>query len=460
VNLLATTADQVTLDDFGKDPFWLILLKVLVIFVALLLLTLFTTWYERRIVAKMQNRPGPNRAGPFGLLQPIADGIKLALKQGITPKNADLFVYLLAPILAATSAMLVFAVIPLGPMVSIFGTETPLQLTDFSVSVLYVFAIASIGIYGIVFAGWSSGSTYSLLGGLRSSAQMVSYEIAMGLSFVAVFLYAGSMSTSEIVNAQTETVSLGGINIEMWFGLLLAPSFIIYLISMVGETNRAPFDLPEAEGELVAGFHTEYSGLRWAMFFLAEYINMINVAAIATTLFLGGWRMPEPIAQIWPGANEGWWPILWFFAKIFVILFVFVWLRGTLPRLRYDQFMKFGWRVLIPVSIVWILLVATWRGVRNEFGSDLRTTLIWLGLALFVFAVFAFILDVRRGSDDEAAEEETPEFDPYAGGYPVPPLPGQEYSVTPRAKATVTATVIASSTDAADTTDEGEGEQS
>jgi NADH-quinone oxidoreductase subunit H len=457
VNLLAsTTADQVSLDDFGKDPFWLVLLKVLVIFVALLLLTLFTTWYERRIVAKMQNRPGPNRAGPFGLLQPIADGIKLALKQGITPKNADLFVYLLAPILAATSAMMVFAVIPLGPMVSIFGTETPLQLTDFPVSVLYVFAIASIGIYGIVFAGWSSGSTYSLLGGLRSSAQMVSYEIAMGLSFVAVFLYAGSMSTSEIVNAQTETVTLGGINIEMWFGLLLAPSFIIYLISMVGETNRAPFDLPEAEGELVAGFHTEYSGLRWAMFFLAEYINMINVAAIATTLFLGGWRMPEPIAQIWPGANEGWWPILWFFAKIFVILFVFVWLRGTLPRLRYDQFMKFGWRVLIPVSIVWILLVATWRGVRNEYGSDLRTTLIWLGLALFVFAVFAFILDVRRSKDDTDDAGKPEEFDPYAGGYPVPPLPGQELAVTPRAKATVTATVVSSTTEPAEGTDEGE----
>jgi NADH-quinone oxidoreductase subunit H len=419
----------------------------------------YLTLWERKLIGWIQIRIGPNRVGPFGLLQPIADGIKLALKQGITPKNADVFVYLLAPILAATSAILVFAVIPLGPMVSIFGTETPLQLTDFSVSVLYVFAIASIGIYGIVFAGWSSGSTYSLLGGLRSSAQMVSYEIAMGLSFVAVFLYAGSMSTSEIVNAQTESVTLAGINIEMWFGLLLAPSFIIYLISMVGETNRAPFDLPEAEGELVAGFHTEYSGLRWAMFFLAEYINMINVAAIATTLFLGGWRMPQPIAQFWPGANEGWWPILWFFAKIFVILFVFVWLRGTLPRLRYDQFMKFGWRVLIPVSIVWILLVATWRAVRNEYGSDLRTTLIWLGLALFVFAVFAFVLDVRRGSDDEAAET-APEFDAFAGGYPVPPLPGQEFTVTPRAKATVTATVVSSRTDDADATDEGEGERS
>ena len=449
MNLLAATTDQVTLLDFGKDPFWLVLLKVVAIFVALLLLTLFTTWYERRIVARMQNRPGPNRAGPFGLLQPIADGIKLALKQGISPKNADMFVYLLAPILAATAAIMVFAVIPMGPMVSIFGTETPLQLTDFPVSVLYVFAIASIGIYGIVFAGWSSGSTYSLLGGLRSSAQMVSYEIAMGLSFVAVFLYAGTMSTSQIVNAQS----------GWWYAVLLAPSFIIYAISMVGETNRAPFDLPEAEGELVAGFHTEYSGLRWAMFFLAEYINMINVAAIATTLFLGGWRMPQPIAQIWPGANEGWWPLLWFFAKIFVILFVFVWLRGTLPRLRYDQFMKFGWRILIPVSIVWILLVATWRGVRNEFGSDLRTTLLWLGLALFVFAVFAFVLDVRRGAKDED-EAPLPALDPDSGGYPVPPLPGQEFTVTPRAKATVSATVVSSTTEGADAPAQGEEEQS
>jgi NADH-quinone oxidoreductase subunit H len=320
--------------------------------------------------------------------------------------------------------------------------------------------VTAVGIYGFVLAGWSSNSPYSLLGGLRSSAQMISYEIAMGLSFVAVFLYAGSMSTSEIVEAQAGSFSIGPVQVSLWYWMLLPVSFVIYLISMVGETNRAPFDLPEAEGELVAGFHTEYSGLRWAMFFLAEYINMINVAAIATTLFLGGWRMPQPIAQIWPGANEGWWPILWFFGKIFVILFVFVWLRGTLPRLRYDQFMKFGWRVLIPVSIVWILLVATWRGVRNEYGSDLRTTLIWLGLALFVFAVFAFILDVRRGSDDDEAAEKAPEFDAYAGGYPVPPLPGQEFTVTPRAKATVTATVVSSRTDEPDTGDEGEGEPS
>ena len=429
---------------FGHDPFWLVVLKALVLFIGLVLLTLFTTWFERRVVARMQQRSGPNRAGPLGLLQPLADGIKLALKEGITPIHADKVVYFLAPMIAAAAAMLVFAVIPLGPVVSIFGVETPLQLTDFPVSVLYVLAIASIGIYGIVLAGWSSGSTYPLLGGLRSSAQMISYEIAMGLSFVAVFLYAGSMSTSQIVAAQ---------GASWWYAVLLVPSFVIYLISMVGETNRAPFDLPEAEGELVAGFHTEYSGLRWAMFFLAEYVNMINVAAVATTLFLGGWRMPPPISTIWPGANEGWWPILWFLGKVMVILFFFVWLRGTLPRLRYDQFMKFGWRVLIPVSIVWILIIATVRALQNEYHFDLRASLFGLGLALLLVALGFYAYDLIRGVDETSEPE--PEFDPYAGGYPVPPLPGQEFIVTRRAKVTVTATALVADSDPSD---DAEGE--
>ena len=253
----------------------------------------------------MQNRIGPNRAGPFGLLQSLMDGFKLAFKEEIIPKTADRAVYSLAPLLSAIPAFLAFAVIPLGPTVSIFGVETPLQLTDFPVSVLYVLAIASIGIYGIVLAGWSSGSTYALLGGLRSSAQMISYEIAMGLSFVAVFLYAGSLSTSQIVAAQE----------RLWYVVLLLPSFLIYVTAMVGETNRAPFDLPEAEGELVGGFHTEYSSLKFAMFFLAEYINMVTVSALATTLFLGGWRAPWPLS-LWEGANTGWWPMLWFLVKI------------------------------------------------------------------------------------------------------------------------------------------------
>jgi len=327
---------------------------------------------------------------------------------------------------------MVFAVVPMGPMVSIFGTQTPLQLTDFPVSVLYVLAIASVGIYGIVLAGWSSGSTYSLLGGLRSSAQMISYEIAMGLSFVAVFLFAGTMSMSQIINAQANS---------WWYIILLAPSCVIYLISMVGETNRAPFDLPEAEGELVAGFHTEYSGLRWAMFFLGEYINMINVSAVAVTLFLGGWRMPPPISTVWPGANEGWWPILWFFLKIFAMLFVFVWLRGTLPRLRYDQFMRFGWKVLIPLSILWILIISAWRGIRNEYQTDMRSTLLWLALILAVLAAFAFVFDVRRGAQKSADEAE--EFDAFAAGHVVPPKPGQTADPTRRAHPVVAGTTVA-----------------
>ncbi|MEO7980131.1 MAG: NADH-quinone oxidoreductase subunit NuoH, partial [Sporichthyaceae bacterium] len=252
---------------FGTDPWWLVLGKTLVVFVFLVVMTLFSIWWERRVVARMQQRIGPNRVGPQGLLQSLADGIKLALKEDIIPKAADKVVFVLAPIISATPAFLAFAVMPFGPEVSIGGHRTNLQLTDLPVAVLYILAVASVGIYGIVLAGWSSGSTYPLLGGLRSSAQMISYEVAMGLSFVGVFLYAGSMSTSEIVAAQG----------DYWYAVLLFPSFVIYVISMVGETNRAPFDLPEAEGELVGGFHTEYSSLKFALFFLAEYVNMVTV---------------------------------------------------------------------------------------------------------------------------------------------------------------------------------------
>ncbi len=246
------------------------------IFLILVLLTLFNIWFERRVVARMQHRIGPNVNGPFGLLQSLADGVKLALKEDLIPKAADKVVFLLAPVIVVIPAFVTWAVIPFGPTVKLpwSDTHTPLQLTDMPVAVIFVLAIASVGIYGIVLGGWSSGSTYSLLGGLRSSAQMISYEVSMGLSFVAVFLYAGSMSTSQIVAAQD----------KYWYGLILAPSFVIYVISMIGETNRAPFDLPEAEGELVGGFHTEYSSLKFALFFLAEYVNMATVSALATTL--------------------------------------------------------------------------------------------------------------------------------------------------------------------------------
>src|SRR4051812_48075878 len=281
------------LDEFGHDPWWLILVKTLLIFVILVLLTLFNIWWERRVVARMQHRIGPNVHGPFGLLQSLADGVKLALKEDIIPTAADKAIFILAPVLSTVPAFLAFAVIPFGPEVTIPFTDivTPMQLTDMPVAVLFILAVGSIGIYGIVLGGWSSGSTYSLLGALRSSAQMISYEVAMSLALVAVFLYAGSMSTSQIVGAQG----------RLWSGIILVPSFVIYVIAMVGEANRAPFGLAEAEGELVGGFHTEYSSLKFALFFLAEYVNMVTVSALATTLFLGGWRAPWPLSAI----NDG-----------------------------------------------------------------------------------------------------------------------------------------------------------
>lgn len=417
---------------FGVDPWWLVLVKVLGIFVMLVVLTLFTIWWERRVVSRMQNRIGPNRVGPLGLLQSLMDGIKLALKEEIIPKGAHQAVYWIAPVISATAAFLAFAVIPFGPTVSMFGVETPLQLTDFPVSVLYVLAIASIGVYGLVLAGWSSNSTYPLLGGLRSSAQVISYEIAMGLSFVAVFLYAGSMSTSQIVAAQE----------PIWFGIILLPSFLIYTTAMVGETNRAPFDLPEAEGELVGGFHTEYSSLKFALFFLAEYINMVTVSALATTLFLGGWRAPWPLSM-WAGANEGWWPVLWWLLKVQVFIFVFIWLRGTLPRLRYDQFMQFGWKFLIPVSILWILIVSTARLFREDVSLTSTEILVGGAIAIGVLLLVTWLLSARAERKEAAHTVRTalPEFQERPTGFPVPPLPGQQAVLTSR-RAQATSTVV------------------
>ncbi|HET6698858.1 MAG TPA: NADH-quinone oxidoreductase subunit NuoH, partial [Nocardioidaceae bacterium] len=387
------TADVVRAADdlsaFGQDPWWLALIKAVLIFVLLVVLTLFNIWFERRVVARMQHRIGPNVHGPFGLLQSLADGVKLALKEDIIPKAADKAVFLIAPVIATVPAFLAFAVIPFGPVVSMFGHQTPLQLTDMPVAVLFILAIASIGIYGIVLGGWSSGSTYSLLGGLRSSAQMISYEVAMGLALVAVFLYAGSMSTSQIVAAQE----------RLWFGIILIPSFVIYVIAMVGETNRAPFDLPEAESELVGGFHTEYSSLKFALFFLAEYINMVTVSALAATLFLGGWRAPWPIS-IWDGANTGWWPLLWFFVKVVVALFVFIWLRGTLPRLRYDQFMRFGWKVLVPVALAWIVVVAAIRTISREGDLETGEVALYVGVPAALLVLGALWIAGRAANRD------------------------------------------------------------
>jgi NADH-quinone oxidoreductase subunit H len=421
--------------DFTDTPWWLSLVKALLIFVFLLVNTLLVIWFERRVIGRMQQRPGPNRAGPFGLLQTLADGVKLALKEDLTPKNADKVVFLLAPVIAGAMAFVSFAIIPLGPTVSMFGHRTPLQLTDLPIAVLLVLAVAGVGVYGIVLAGWSSGSTYPLLGGLRSTAQVISYEIAMGLSLVAVFMYSGSMATSAIVDAQR----------SLWFILPAFFSFAVYVVTMVGETNRLPFDLAEGEGELTGGFHTEYSSLKFAMFFLGEYVNMFTVSALATTMFLGGWQAPPGIAAINHGMfNHGWWGLLWFVIKLWMFMFFFVWLRGSLPRVRYDQFMRFGWKFLIPITLAWVVAVAFIRGAQLGFLGDSKltfagrelsvATVVIVSIVAVIALAAAWIWDDKRAAR-AAAEDETPpeEIDPFEDGYPVPPLPGQRLTEpTPR----------------------------
>ncbi|RBO93984.1 NADH-quinone oxidoreductase subunit H [Nocardia puris] len=413
---IAQTADPDGLALFGHDPFWLVLVKALAVFVFLLMIPLFAVLIERKVVARMQMRIGPNRVGPFGILQSVADGVKMALKEDIVPAIVDKPIYILAPIISVIPAFMAFAVMPFGGEVSIFGHTTALQLTDLPVAVLYILAITSIGVYGIVLAGWASGSTYPLLGGLRSTAQVISYEIAMALCFAAVFLHAGTMATSGIVSAQDRT----------WFVFLLLPSFLIYCVSMVGETNRAPFDLPEAEGELVGGFHTEYSSLKFAMFMLAEYVNMATVSALATTLFLGGWSAPWPFNMI-PGADAGWWGLFWFTAKVWTFLFVFIWLRGTLPRLRYDQFMNLGWKLLIPVSLLWVMLVATARLLRQEGYEWATGAQIVAGAVITALMIGMFLRAGRRKGAPPPPEEPAPKG--VFLGFPTPPIPADAHRV-------------------------------
>jgi NADH-quinone oxidoreductase subunit H len=392
------TRTQMLLAD---DPIWLILLKVVALFGVGVLLTLFMINWERKVVGRMQQRPGPNRTGPNGWLQSLADGLKLAFKEDIMPVEADKPVYFIAPVISTIPAFVAFSVIPFGGEVSIFGEETVLQLVDLPVGVLVVLACSSIGVYGIVLGGWASGSPYPLLAALRSAAQVISYEIALGLSIVAVILYAGSLSTADIVGAQASG----------WFGWLLVPSFVVFVIAMVGETNRAPFDLPEAESELVGGFHTEYSSLKFALFFLAEYVNMVTVSAMATTLFLGGGMWPWPLSFL---NGNGWLMAVAFLVKTFLFLFVFIWLRGTLPRFRYDQFMRLGWRVLVPISLLWILTIFAIRVWRNTSGSDNVVALLFvIGIVLAAVLVVAFLVP------DRDRPEPVVEL---ASDYPVPPL--------------------------------------
>ncbi|MCL2483239.1 MAG: NADH-quinone oxidoreductase subunit NuoH [Propionibacteriaceae bacterium] len=421
---------------FGADPWWIILIKVVVIVVFLLAYTIFNVWFERRVVGKMQHRKGPTMNGPLGLGQAMADGTKALLKEDFRPTGSDKVIFTLAPILTGTAAFTAWAVIPLGGQVTMFGVRTNLQLTDLPMGVLFILSVAAVGIYGIVLAGWASTSEYSLVGSIRSTAQMISYEIAMGLSLVAVFMYAGSMSTSDIVLAQSQQWGLfTQAHFPSWYAILLLPSFVIYVISMVAETNRAPFDLVECEQELVSGYITDYSGFRYAVYFLAEYINMATVSAVATTLFLGGYHAPWPITPWltdvsgWGWIDSGWMGIVWFLIKVQCFIFFFVWLRGALPRLRYDQFMHLGWKVLIPVNLVWIVLVAVAR-VGASVGWFSPTVLLIAAAVVIVILLLILFIPTRQEAEVRSEVSRVPGvkpgvFDPFAEGYPVPPMTGQ-----------------------------------
>jgi NADH-quinone oxidoreductase subunit H len=312
----------------------------------------YTVWLERKVVGRMQNRWGPTRVGPFGLLQPAADGLKFLFKEDLTPPHVYKPLFLAAPLIALIFALTSISVIPFGNSISIGGYSIPLQITDVNTGLLLILGVTSIGVYGVALAGWSSNNKYSLLGGLRASAQMISYEISLGLSLVGVLIMSGSFSLRTIVDAQSGTFWGFIPRWNIFTGQLIG--FLCYLIAAYAETNRIPFDLPEAETELVAGYHTEYSAMKFAMFFMAEYTNMITVASLATLLFFGGWHGPIFGPQILQDIL----PLVWFGAKVFVFLFVYIWVRGTLPRFRYDQLMAFGWKFLLPVALMNLIATA------------------------------------------------------------------------------------------------------
>ena len=440
MNLIPLDVPTYTAADFTQETWWLTVLKAVFIIVFLILNVLLALWVERRTIGRMQTRPGPNVAGPFGLFQALADAVKLLFKEDMWTRKADKFIYLLAPSISAFAAFSIFAVIPMGPNVSIFGHSTPLQLADMPVAALYVLAISSLGLYGIVLGGWSASSTLPLYGAVRSSAQVISYELSMGMSLVAVFLMAGSMSTSQIVASQAQT----------WWFLPLAPAFVIYLISMVGEVNRLPFDLPEAEGELVAGHMTEYSSMKFGWFYLSEYVNMFNVSAVATTMFFGGWHAPWPLSHI-EFLNGGWFGILWFFLKMWFFMLLMIWTRSTLLRFRYDQFMQLGWKRLIPISLAWLVMVAIIRAI-TQWVSLTLPQLIGGVAGIFVIALivmwFADSRDARKEALAQAEKQERlANFDPMADGFPVPPLPGQQLPPSPRANRVVTAAALEETND-------------
>jgi NADH-quinone oxidoreductase subunit H len=391
--------DPLLAGGIGLAEVLIVLGKVVIAFVFLLVAVMFMIWFERKLISDMQNRIGPDLAGPWGVFQTFADGVKFFFKEDLKPARADLGVFRLAPYLSIVPAFLVFAIVPIGGVfkgdedgvVSIFGHDTFLQVADPPIGILLFLALSSIAVYGVMLAGWSSGSKYPLLGSVRATAQMISYEAALGLSVAAVVLLTGSLSTHEIVNVQADSL-------RDW-NLVTAGfvPFFIFLMAGTAELNRPPFDLVEAEQELVGGFHTEYSSIRFALFFLAEFMNVITMSAIIVTLFLGG-----PAGPVLFGPELLWGPI-WFFGKVFVFLFVFVWFRATLPRFRYDQLMDLGWKGLIPLSLGWLLLLASIRIARDQ---DWNLVLV-IGADVAVAAIAALLLG--RAIDAARAERRTTE---------------------------------------------------
>jgi NADH-quinone oxidoreductase subunit H len=362
--------------DLGQ---WLLLAtRIVVIFFVLLIAVMLVVWLERKLVADFQTRIGPNRAGPFGILITLADGVKLFFKEGVIPTEADRPVYLVAPLISMLPAFLAFAVIPFGTHTNIASNRVPFHIADLNVGILWILAMTSLAVYGVVLAGWSSGSSYPLLGAIRSSAQMISYEVGMGLALVAVVMYTGTVNLGQIVAKQD----------HIWNVIPQFPAFLIYATASLAETNRPPFDLPEAETELVAGYHTEYSGMKFAMFFLAEYLHLITVSAIAVTLFLGGWRGPMFHVVPWL------WPFLWFLLKLFVMLFVYIWIRATLPRFRYDRLMTFGWKRMIPAGLAWVLFTGAVVVLPDAYGRG--TFLRWSIVAVVVIFVVTLVWPMLR----------------------------------------------------------------
>ena len=358
--------------------------KVVLVFAGIMITVLLFIWMERKVIADMQTRVGPMRAGPRGILLSLADGIKLFFKEGIRPTQSDPWVYRLAPMFAILPGFLAFAIVPFGPSVHIFGRTVGLQLTDPPIGILWVLAMTSISVYVVVLAGWSSGSNYPLLGGVRSSAQMVSYEVAMGLSLVALLMFSGHLRTSEIVDAQ----------VKVWYAIPQFPAFVVFLICALAEVNRPPFDLAEAETELVAGFHTEYAGMTFAMFYLGEYVSTVTVSAIAVTLFLGGWRGWWPFDGAWAWVG----PVLWFVLKVTAIVYLFILVRGTLPRMRYDRLMNFGWKVLIPFGLFWVLATGAIITLPERYGRT-RGSIVAIGLIVAVGLIGSLVkpyLEPRR----------------------------------------------------------------